>query len=119
MNGFCKMQVKDSTLINGKGLFTTKAVKQDEVIFTLQGEILHHPTRESIHIGNGEHIDDEFGRFINHLFKPNTRIEGANVVAIRDIQANEELTFNYNDNEINMASPFYANGILVEGKKNI
>jgi len=36
-------------------------------------------------------------------------------VAIRDIDADEELVFNYNDNEINMAAPFVVGGVLVCG----
>lgn len=113
------MQVKDSKLINGKGLFTTKNINKDQIIFSLSGKITDYPTRESIHIGNNQHLDDEFGRFMNHSFEPNTKIEGKNVVAIRDIQSDEELTFDYNENEMEMASPFSVNGILVAGKKNI
>jgi hypothetical protein len=33
-----------------------------------------------------------------------------------DIQAGDELVFNYNDSEINMAAPFMVDGIPVCGK---
>jgi hypothetical protein len=34
-----------------------------------------------------------------------------------DIEIDDELFFNYNDTEINMANPFYVNDILVCGIK--
>ena len=39
-------------------------------------------------------------------FQPNTKIDGKNVVALRDINKGEELHFNYNDNETSMTCPF-------------
>lgn len=87
------MEIKNSNQINGKGVFSTKEYKKNEVIFVLSGTISSKPTRESIHIGNNQHIDDEYGRYINHSFDPNINICGTNVVALRDIQIDEELVF--------------------------
>jgi len=101
------MEIKPSTLNNGKGLYTTKSVKKGDVVFILKGEIFSQPTRESIHIGNNQHIYDEYGIFINHSFTPNIYID------------HTELAFNYNDTEINMAAPFYVNDITVCGKVSI
>lgn len=53
---------------------------------------------------------------MNHSFNPNTEIKGYNVVAIKDINQGDEITFDYNVTEINMASPFKVNGIDVIGK---
>jgi hypothetical protein len=113
---YVSLQIKDCAL--GKGLFTTKRVGKDEVVFTLSGEIFDKPTRETIYIGGNKHIYDNYGMFINHSFAPTVRIEGVNVVAIRDIDADEELAFNYNDNEINMAAPFVVGGVLVCGSES-
>ena len=55
---------------------------------------------------------------MNHSFTPSTRIDGHNVVALRDIKVNDEITFNYNDSELKMANPFYVNNILVDGNDN-
>ena len=110
------LQIKDCAL--GKGLFTTKRVGKDEVVFTLSGDIFDKPTRETIYIGENKHIYDNYGMFINHSFTPTVRIEGVNVVAIRDIDADEELAFNYNDNEITMAAPFVVGGVLVCGSES-
>ena len=100
----------------GKGLFAIKNYSKGEIVHTLTGEIFDHPTRESIHVGNNKHIYDEYGIFINHSFTPNIFIDGYLMVALHDIQANDELTFNYNDTEVNMANPFTVNNILVKGK---
>ena len=113
------MEVRTSEQINNKGLFTTKQYKKGEVVFTLVGQIYDNPTRETIHIGNNKHIYDEFGKFINHSFTPNIYIDNLSVIAIVNIDIDEELVFNYNESEINMASPFYAENILVCGKQTI
>jgi hypothetical protein len=98
-----------------KGLYATKDFNTGEIITKLKGELNLIPTRESIHIGNGLHVIDSYGRFINHSFEPNTRIEFNNVVAIKDIKKYDEITFNYNETEINMAQPFEVDGIKVCG----
>lgn len=110
------MEIKTSTITTGKGLFATKKYKSGEIVYKLTGNIQNFPTRETIHIGNNKHIYDEYGMFINHSFNPNIFIDDCKMIACVDININDELTFNYNDNEINMANPFYANNILVCGK---
>ena len=95
----------------------TKKYKIGEIVFTLFGEIYDEPTRETIHIGNNKHIYDKFGIFINHSFTPNIYIDNLNVIALVDINIDDELVFNYNESEINMASTFYADNILVCGKQ--
>jgi len=108
------MEIKNS-LDSGKGVFTTQSYKKNDIVYTLTGNISSKPTRESIHIGNNQHIYDAFGIFINHSFTPNIRVHKTNLMALRDIKENEEIRFNYNHCEINMASPFYVDGILVGG----
>lgn len=109
------MKIKKSLNIDGNGVFSTKEYKKNSIIYTLKGDILDSPTRESIHIGNNRHIIDEFGVFINHSFTPNIKIESFNLVALRDIKSDEELCFNYNDSELKMACPFYVSKKLVNG----
>lgn len=113
------MEIRESMVINGKGLFSTKYYKKNEIIYVLSGEIFDHPTRETIYIGNNQHIYDSFGIFINHSFTPNIFINNKNVIALKDIEPNEELMFNYNDNEINMAAPFYVGNEYVSGNKKL
>ena len=111
------MEITDSKLVDGKGLILRKSVKKGEIVFTLSGKMLDHPTRESIHIGDNKHIYDENGIFINHSFEPTVRIDGYNVVALMDLNDGDEISFNYNDSEINMANTFQTGDVLVCGKQ--
>ena len=111
------MEIRFNKKINGKGLYATKKYFKDTVVFILSGEIYDHPTRETIHIGNSQHIYDEYGIFMNHSFEPTTHIDGRRVIALTDIQENDEITFDYNASEINMASPFVVDDVLVCGQK--
>ena len=115
-NIFHTMEVKNSKQINGLGLFASKQYQKGEPIFVLKGEETNFPTRESIYVGNNTHIFDQMGQFINHSFEPTTQIQGYNVVALIDINENDEITFNYNENELIMACPFTVNGQPVCGK---
>lgn len=101
---------------HGLGLYATKYYAPQATVFVLTGPNYAYPTRETIYVGNNVHVDDPFGRYINHAFTPNTYIRGGEVVALVPIAPDTELTFNYNENEINMAAPFYVDNILVQGK---
>jgi hypothetical protein len=75
-------------------------------VFSLTGEVLDHPTQTSIKIGDGKHIEDYLGRFINHSCNPSVEISGREVVAIRDLEIGDEVTFNYLENEDELVVPF-------------
>jgi hypothetical protein len=111
------MKISYNSIINAKGLYATKKYIENEIIYTLTGKIYDYPTRETIHIGNNKHIYDEYGKFINHSFTPTVKINNINIIALRNININDEITFNYNENEINMAAQFYVDNILISGKK--
>ena len=110
------MEIKQSNIVDGKGLFVTNSHTKGEVIYTLRGTVDTKPCRESIYIGGGEHIYDEYGIFMNHSFQPNTEISGKNIVALNTINSGDEITFDYNSNEIIMAAPFVIDGVHVIGK---
>jgi len=96
------------TGINGLGVFVTHAFKSGDVIFEMTGKLLKSPTRTSVQIGNDVHIEDEIAGFINHNCSPNAKIDKDihSFVAIRDIAEDEEIVFDYNENEDSLASPF-------------
>jgi len=100
-----------------KGVYATRTYAVGDIVLKLEGDLVLKPTRKSIHIGNGMHVIDKYGKYIKHSFEPNTRIESNNVIAIEVINPYDEITFNYNDTEINMAEPFELDGIKVCGKK--
>lgn len=111
------MEVKKCKRLNGElGLFATKNYNKDVVVFELSGEILDKPTKYSIHISNNKHIVDKLGVYINHSFEPSVKIVSDKVIALKNIVSGDEITFNYNASEINMAAPFTADGVNVCGK---
>jgi len=99
-------------------LVTVRAVGAGERIFYLEGRETPTPTRYSVQIGRGLHIDQDdtrnagermgryFFRFMNHHCEPSTEIRDRYVIARRDIAAGEDVTFDYNTTEYDMAEPF-------------
>ena len=89
------------------GIFTSKAFKKGDYIFTLDRRFTRTtPTRESIQITANEHVLDYFGGYMNHACFPNTTIERYEVIAAQDIEVTSELTFDYRTTEDKLASPF-------------
>jgi hypothetical protein len=87
-------------------------------IFRIEGVETSSPTFASVQVGPDLHIDmdpmldltsqmDLYPwRFMNHSCDPNCIIDNRAVIARRTIEAGEELTFDYNSNEYDMAEPF-------------
>lgn len=87
-------------------------------IFGIEGVETTSPTFASVQVGPDLHIDmdpaldltaqmDAYPwRFMNHSCDPNCIIDNRAVIARRSIAAGEELTFDYNSNEYDMAEPF-------------
>ena len=69
-------------------------------------EALNEPTRTSIEIHSNLHVEDYFGRYMNHDCNPTCEIQGYKVVALKNMLAGDEVTFNYEENETAIASPF-------------
>jgi len=118
-NGFCFTghynQVRPNEV--PLGIYALQSYKPGELVRIMTGRLFNAPTKRTIHIGNNMHLEDEIGRYINHSFDPNVRVDGNKLISIKDIEIYDEITFNYNDTEIEMACPFEDNGILVCGKK--
>jgi len=99
-------------------LVTVRAVSAGEKLFYLEGRVTTTPTRYSVQIGRGLHIDQDdtrnagermgryFFRFMNHHCEPSTEIRDRYVIARRDIAEGEDVTFDYNTTEYDMAEPF-------------
>lgn len=93
------------------------ALEAGEWLMTIDGEISSTPCRYSVQIGADTHIappaeigvdggDAYLWRFLNHSCNPNTIIVRRVLIAIKPIAAGEEITFDYNTNELAMAAPF-------------
>ena len=88
--------------IHGKGCFATRAIAAGELI----GEYTGRPTSvDGTHVLWVEGDDGEFRgidgdgvlRWLNHSSDPNVEFDGPQLFALRDIEANEELTFHYGE----------------------
>lgn len=110
-----KIELKKSE-IHGKGAFAKTAIAKGEIVFVKNGHILPNAEKCSHSVIDcywpiddeyvlGARTDDECEKvklYINHSCDPNCGLQGINVgVAIRDIAAGEEITFDYSmlDNE--------------------
>lgn len=108
--------------INGfKGLFSTKSFFKGDLVLSFSGQEIDYPTRTSVQVGS-RHV--EVGppvQYINHDCESNLRLEGKTFYAKEDIGAGVELTFNYLENEWDMAEKFKCRkcGQLVQGKKYV
>ena len=109
--------MEQRTVNNYSGIYSTALYHINDVVYTLSGEISSTPTRTSIEIGPNRHIEDKLGIYINHSFKPSCRIINGCVLAEKEININDEITFNYNINETKMATPFVdtETNVLVSG----
>lgn len=109
--------------IHGYGVFTTMAFKKGETLFKLKGEIINSPTRTSVQIAKDKHIEDIIAGQINHNCAPNSRVnrKAGTFVSLKNIKKNEELTFDYNQNEDILSSPFICEccGKKILGKKKL
>lgn len=94
--------------LEGVGVFTKKPIKAGETIFIMSGKIISEPTQTSVQIGQHQHIEDPLAKFLNHHCSASAEVlrESRALVALRDLQAGEEITFNYAKNEDKMAVPF-------------
>ncbi|MFI5279489.1 MAG: SET domain-containing protein [Gemmatimonadales bacterium] len=93
-------------------------VKAGGTVLTLDGDVVQRPSRHSIQLDEGTHIEvtgdlalermmrDHPWRFTNHSCDPNTRLVGRSLVALRPVRAGDEITYNYNTSEWELAEPF-------------
>ncbi len=93
-------------------------IEAGAVLFRLNGRETATPTRYSIQIGAGVHLDQDASRnaadivrrfcwrYMNHHCEPTTVIRGREVVALRAITQGESVTFDYNTTEVELAEPF-------------
>ncbi len=96
----------------------TEPIATGELIAKIEGVLSKQPSRYTIQIGENEHVDlppdasleqimdRHTWRFLNHSCDPNAVIKGRTLVAARPIGPLEEVTFNYNTTEYEMAVPF-------------
>ena len=99
-------------------LIAIKPIAAGKRIFVVEGRETDTPSRYSVQVGPGLHIDQElvhdagtvvrrnFWKFMDHDCDPTTLIRNRSVIARRDIEEGEGITFNYNTTEYDLAEPF-------------
>ncbi len=90
---------------------SSRQLSQNSVLHTFGArEFVERPTYLSVQVDDDKHIllAPEFLQYINHSCAPNTFFDTAKgeVVALRNIAPNEEITFFYPSTEWSMTQPF-------------
>ncbi|HUG33700.1 MAG TPA: SET domain-containing protein-lysine N-methyltransferase, partial [Anaerolineales bacterium] len=92
-----------------RSLVTKQAYKKGEVISEIPREkVINEPNRFTVQIGRTEHTDVGKLAALNHSCDPNVILDTTNMqmVARRDIEKGEELSFFYPSTEWEMDAPF-------------
>lgn len=99
-------------------LVANRPVAEGELLFTIEGELTSTPNRYTVQIDHDVHIDvpgeydsegilDRFyWRFMNHSCDPTVCIRGRSVISLKPVSFGQDITFNYNTTEFDMAEPF-------------
>lgn len=110
-----RAQAVTVTRRNGQlAVIAARRVAAGAAVLTIDGPAVAMPTRYTVQIGERQHVDAEAGadgrhpiwRFLNHACAPNTRLVGRTLLARSDIQVGDEVTFDYDTTEWDMAAPF-------------
>jgi len=114
------IKIKVKSLDSFNTVIAKSYITKGEIITHISGQPAKKASKYSIQISTTEHLlpyssdpNDPVSiwRFLNHSCEPNAfiDIEKMNLIAFVDIAENEEVRFNYNTTEFEIASPFNCN----------
>ena len=101
MDVYTDVYVMEVDYLIGVGVFAGRNFKEGEVVIRPTGNVRDHQTIYSIQIDWERHLDpDPPAKHLNHSCDPNlgirSQVDGIpEFVALRDIQKDEEVTFDY------------------------
>jgi len=120
-NDFSEVRQKISN--NQNGLFALRPFKSGDVIALFSaGTISATPTYLTVQVGENKHItlQPEFLQYINHSCDPNVFFNTTTfeLIALKDLQKDDELSFFYPSTEWKMDQPFdcYCGASCCQGK---
>jgi hypothetical protein len=99
-------------------VLVTRPAAEGALLLVLEGVVVPRPSRFSVQVGLHEHLEPPAGtdietlfdhypwNFLNHCCEPSARLRGRELVAARELRAWDQVTFDYNANEFDMAAPF-------------
>ena len=103
------VSIKIKRSLSGKGLFAKKIIKKGSVLFHFDGKMndsTHADHVMSLQIDEDKFLEstEKFDDFLNHSCNPNCCIDWntLSLISLKDIQKDEELSFNYNISEYNL-----------------
>lgn len=129
-----KVNVGGANPAGSHQVVAAKDIARDDLILTVEGRLSSTPSKYSVQVALDSHIDvdnpklmERFSggrylwRFINHSSSPNGVFRGVCLYALRDIKFGDEITFNYNANEYDLANPFvcWQTGKRIAGFKHL
>jgi hypothetical protein len=95
------------------GLFARRSFAPGEIVLRLDGRIVARPTRHTIQLAPGEHLEPFSPTacpwvYLNHSCAPNVAVDVSHrvVIARHPIAAGDELRFDYDTTEWELAEPF-------------
>lgn len=100
---------------NFRTVVSSEKINKGETIILINGYLKNIPNRYSIQLDSLSHIwpyENSQWQYLNHSCSPNAEIarDGSRkLVAIKEIDKGEEVTFNYNCVEYDMNNPFKCN----------
>ncbi len=103
-------EIEVITLSNGFiRTIAKKAFKKGEWVISIEGKRTNVRDRYTIQIGNNSHIipTKNSGKYINHSCLPNLQVrDSTEFYALKDIAQGEQITFDYNSTEDELAEEF-------------
>lgn len=108
-----RVELRDSRICTGKGVFATNDIAKGDTIIEAEGEIAGEPTRYTVQVTDAEFLyADYIDNFINHSCSPNVYMKlyendkrRYSFFALKNIRKGDELFWNYNTNYWDVGSP--------------
>jgi hypothetical protein len=103
------MKIRIGTKEGRKATISTTFIKKGETIFVVKGALTDTRDLFTIQVDKQYHIfpEDLSGRYLLHSCSPNAKIDASmKVIALNDIQINEEIAFDYSSTEDELTFEF-------------
>lgn len=106
-----KLSIKKSK-IHGNGIFAEKTIKKGEAAFRFSNRIFKNKHRDGCHckickrciqiseLGWLYPGKKSYGWYLNHSCSPSCGIKGRDIVALKNISSNEEITIDYSTTHV-------------------